>query len=72
MASVAPDARVTREDIEAKFREIQGDVTETAASARSTLLLVGGVIVVVAVLVIFGMGRRSGKQRSTVVEIRRV
>lgn len=72
MASVAPDARVTREDIEAKFREIQGDVTETAASARSTLVLVGGVIVVVAVLVIFGMGRRSGKQRSTVVEIRRV
>jgi hypothetical protein len=72
MASVAPDARVTREDIEAKFREIQGEVTETAASARGTLVAVGGVIAVVAILVIFGLGRRSGKQRSTIVEIRRV
>ena len=72
MASVAPDARVTRDDIEAKFREIQGDVTETAASARATLLVVGGVAAVVVVLVIFGLGRRAGKQRSTIVEIRRV
>ena len=72
MASVAPDARVTRDDIEAKFREIQGDVSETAASARSTILAIGGAIVVLAVLVVFGLGRRSGKQRSTIVEIRRV
>jgi hypothetical protein len=72
MASAAPDTRVTREDLEAKFREIQGEVTETAASARSTLVVVGGVVAVVMVLVIFGLGRRAGKQRSTIVEIRRV
>lgn len=73
MASVADgQSQVTRADLESKLREIQGDVTETAASARSTLIVVGGVVAVVAVLVIFGLGRRAGKHRSTIVEIRRV
>jgi hypothetical protein len=72
MASVAPEGKVTPQDLEAKFREIQGEVTETAASARNTLMVVGAAVAVVAVLVIFGLGRRSGKLRSTVVEIRRV
>lgn len=73
MASVADGrSQVTRADLESKLREIQGDVTETAASARSTLIVVGGVVAVVAVLVIFGLGRRAGKHRSTIVEIRRV
>ena len=44
MASVAPESsdRITTQDLEAKFRELQGDITETAASARNTLVVVGG------------------------------
>jgi uncharacterized membrane protein YgaE (UPF0421/DUF939 family) len=73
MASVADgQSQVTRADLESKLREIQGDVTDTAASARSTLMMVGGVVAVVVVIVIFGLGRRAGRHRSTVVEIRRV
>jgi hypothetical protein len=75
MASVADGTQhthITRDDLESKLREIQGDVSETAASARNTIIVIGGVVAVVAVLVVFGLGRRAGKQRSTIVEIRRV
>ena len=72
MTTVDAGAHVSREDLEAKLREIQGDVTETAASAKGIVVTVGGVVLVLAVLVVFGLGRRAGKQRSTIVEIRRV
>jgi hypothetical protein len=65
-------ARITRDDIEAKFRELQGGAHDQAASAKGTLLAAGGVVAVILVLIVFLLGRRAGKQRSTIVEIRRV
>jgi hypothetical protein len=63
---------IARGDIEAKLREISGDVRDTATGAAPIGLAVG----VGAVLAIVGMayllGRRRGRTRSTVVEIRRV
>ncbi len=63
---------VTRGDIEAKLREIQGvtDSTgEVAQNAAKPVLVVVGVGVVV---VAFLLGRRRGRKRSTIVEVRRV
>jgi len=63
---------VTRGDIEAKLREIRGvtdNTTETAQNAAKPLLLVVAVAVVVGA---FLLGRRRGRKRSTIVEIRRV
>jgi hypothetical protein len=66
------DSRITREQLEASFREVTGDVTEEVGSRRSQLLGAGIAAVVLTVLVVFLLGRRSGRKRSAVVEIRRI
>ena len=66
------DRPIRRTDLEAKFRELQGDVEDTAQSARSTLVTVGAVVAVGIVVGAFLLGRRKGRRRSTVVEVRRI
>ena len=64
--------RVTRDDIEAKLRQLRGQVDSVQSSARNTALIAGAVGLVVVVGVVFLLGRRRGRKTSTVVEIRRV
>jgi choline dehydrogenase-like flavoprotein len=71
MAEIA-DRKVTKADIEAKLRDIRGDVDETAAAARPYLLIAGAVGAVVLLGAAYLLGRRKGKKKTTVVEIRRV
>ena len=68
----APTTPITRDDLEAKFRELEGGAREQVASARTTLVTAGVVAALIVLLLAFLLGRRAGKQRSTVVEIRRV
>jgi hypothetical protein len=70
--SAAPTRHITRDDLEAKFRELEGEAREQVASARTTLIAAGGIAAFLVLLLVFLLGRRGGKQRSTVVEIRRV
>jgi hypothetical protein len=72
-AAVSPaDRPVTRGDIEAKLREIRGEVDATAEGAKSYLLAAGVAAAVVLVGAAFLLGRRRGRKKTTVVEIRRV
>ena len=71
-ATAATDRPVTRDDLEAKLRELKGDVSETAESAKSTLIMVGAAVAVVVVAAAFFMGKRRGKHKRTVLEIRRL
>ena len=64
--------KITREDLEGKFRELQGDVDETKAEAMSYATVAAVVVVVGIAAVAFVLGRRKGRRRSTIVEIRRV
>jgi MYXO-CTERM domain-containing protein len=67
-----PPKPVTRADIEAKLAEIRGvtdDTAEVAEEAAKTGLVVAGVAVVV---VAFLLGRRRGRKKSTIVEVRRI
>ena len=69
---MAGSERISRDDIEKKLRCLQGEVAdkvEDRKSALTTAAIVGGVVLVVLV---FLLGRRSGKRRSTMVEIRRL
>jgi hypothetical protein len=63
---------IKREDIERKFRELQGDIEHAGASLKSYAMVAGAVVAVTVVGVAFLLGRRRGKRRSTVVEIRRI
>lgn len=66
------EPRVNRSDIEAKLREIRGEVNTTATAARPTARTVAIVAGVALLGAAYLLGRRKGKKRSTVVEIRRV
>jgi hypothetical protein len=63
---------VTKADIEAKLREIKGDVDEAADDAKPVLEIVAIAGVILMILLAYFLGRRKGKKKTTVVEIRRV
>jgi hypothetical protein len=65
-------ASITPADIEAKFREIQGQVDVVTDSGKKKAVLAGSVLVLILLLVMYVLGRRAGKKRSTVLEIRRL
>jgi hypothetical protein len=64
--------RITRADIEGKLREMRGDVEETAEAAKAPILAIAGGVAAVVLIAVFLLGKRRGRRRSTVVEIRRV
>ncbi len=63
---------ITPADIEAKFRDIQGQVDVVAEDSKKRLALAGGAASVIIFLIIYVLGRRAGKRSSSVVEIRRI
>jgi len=65
-------AGITPADIEAKFRDIQGQVDVVAENGKRKLALVGGVVGILLLLVIYVLGRKAGKKSSSVLEIRRL
>jgi hypothetical protein len=70
----AADVRrpIGRGDLEAKLRELQGGVNDTRDSMLATAITVGAVVAVGVVAVAFLFGRRRGRKRTTVVEVRRI
>ena len=64
--------RITRDDLEAKFQSLQDDVNTKVLDQKPSLITIGGVIAVVFVLLVFFVGKRSGKKKTTFVEIRRL
>ena len=66
------DRRITRADLEAKLRDIKGEVQETGEAAKGTALMVAGGAGFLLLVLVFLLGKRRGRRKSTVVEIRRV
>jgi hypothetical protein len=67
-----PSEPITRDQIEAKFRELTGEVSDEVESTRSQVVTVGLAVVVAAVAVVFLIGRRNGRRKSAIVEVRRI
>ena len=70
--TAAPVAKVDRSTIEAKLREIRGEVDTTTAAAKPavfTIAIVAGAALIGAAYL---LGKRKGRKRQTVVEVRRV
>lgn len=66
------DQPVTRDSIEAKLRQIKGEVDTSATAAKPVALVVGVAVAVAVVGLAYVMGRRKGKKKTTLVEVRRV
>jgi hypothetical protein len=71
-AAQARSAPIERRDIERKLRELQGGVNETREAATTNLITIGACVAVGVVAVAFLIGRRKGRRRSTIVEVRRL
>jgi hypothetical protein len=65
-------AKITRDDLEAKLRQVVGEVDDRVDEARPNI--VTGAVAALAVVAVLAylIGRRSGRSRSALVEIRRV
>lgn len=61
---------VQRSDLEAKLREIQGVIDETAEGARNTGVA-AAVGVVLLLVVVYLMGRRKGRKGAARIEVYR-
>ena len=72
MAEPGAADRVTRDRIEAKLRELRGEVEATAEAAKPVALAAGLALGVLVLAASYLLGRRRGRRRSAVVEIRRV
>ena len=66
------NGRITRADIESKLRDLRGEVEDTGEAVVEKGKAVIGMAAAGVLGVVFLLGLRRGKKKSTVVEIRRV
>ena len=64
--------KITREDIEDQLREMTGDVSDRVEEATSSVMATAVAVGLLVVSIAYLWGRRTGRKRSTVVEVRRV
>lgn len=72
MSAGRPGERISLADVEQQFRSLGGSAQSVVAQSRTTataVALAGGVLTVASV---YFLGRRRGRRRATVLEIRRV
>ncbi len=63
--------KITRDDIESRFRPLTSEVDDRADAARSTALAVGAAVAAAVVVGVFLLGRRRGRKKTTFIEVRR-
>lgn len=63
---------MTKADIESKLRQIQTKVEEDTEAAKPSAVRIAAVVAVGVIVIVFMVGKRRGRLRSTVVEVRRV
>ena len=68
---MATEKKITRDELESKFRALQADIQSRTMGKKesivSTIAIAGAVLMVVSYL----LGRRRGRKRAGRVEIRR-
>ena len=67
-----PSEKITPQDLEDKLRSLQGDVQARVDDKKTSIAGVAAGAGVVIMLLMFFLGKRAGKKRSAVVEIRRI
>lgn len=63
---------ITPDDLRHKLQAFQGDVQGKVDDQKTTIATVAGGAGLVVMIIMFLLGKRSGKKKSAIVEIRRV
>ena len=72
MSKTATETKITPDDVERKLRAFQGQIRGKVDDKKSTLVTVGVGVGVFLLIVFFLLGKRSGKKKSTIVQIKRL
>lgn len=64
--------KISPEDLQNKLQAFQDGVQHRVDDKKSTLAAAGGAAVVVLILVFFLLGKRAGRKKTTLVEIKRL
>lgn len=65
-------APISKDDLEAKFRQIKTDVDQVATDKKNQVIPAVGLAAIVIMLIAYLLGQRTGKKKSAVVQIRRI
>ncbi len=65
-------APISKDDLEAKFRQIKTEVDEVTGSAKNKAVPAAAAGGLLLILLMFLLGKRVGKKKSAVVQIRRI
>ncbi|MFM7307281.1 MAG: hypothetical protein ACKO2Q_04785 [Actinomycetota bacterium] len=63
--------RITKDDLEQRFKLLQDDVTEITETKKTSITVLAVASVAAGLLVAYLLGRRGGRRRRGVIEIRR-
>lgn len=64
--------KITPEDLENKLRAFQGEVQDRVENQKTNIATAGAGVLAVLLIVFFLLGKRSGKKKTTLIEIKRV
>ena len=67
-----PPEKITRDDIEAKLRELRGEVDERVEEAKVPAIAIAIGVAVVTIAAAYWLGKRKGRKRQMVLEIKRI
>lgn len=65
------DRKISKEDLERRFKSLQDDLQGRVENKKQTIVAVAGAAAVVLMVVSYLFGRRRGSRRATRVEFRR-
>jgi hypothetical protein len=72
MAVQTNGRRITRDDLEAAFAKVAGEGEATARAAAPPALVAAAAVAIGVVALAYLAGRRRGRRRSAVLEVRRL
>jgi len=64
--------KISADDLRAKIQSFQDGIRGEVANQRNRIITVGGGALFILLVVFFLLGKRSGRKKTTLVEIRRV
>jgi hypothetical protein len=68
---MADNTRISRDDLESKFRALQADIQGRAADKKQSAIAIGSAVASIVVVLAYLLGRRKGRRRASRVEFRR-
>lgn len=64
--------KISPEDLQRKLQSFQDGIQGKVDDQKSTLVTIGGGALVVLLIIFFLLGKRAGRKKTTLVEIRRI